>query len=262
MIELNKIYCESNLDTLSRMPDEFLDLTVTSPPYDNLRTYNGYSWDFDKLAPELFRVTKKGGVVVWVVCDKTVDGDETGTSFAHALRFKGVGFQLTDTMIYAKNNPIPGDCGQRYRQSFEYMFVFSKGRSRVFNALTVLNKPTSSLSYFRLEKDGRKTYEGTREAPTDRRRNNIFFYTVGGDVDARGHSAPFPEQLAKDHIHSWSNPGDLVYDCFMGSGTTAKAAHQLGRNWIGSEISQEYVDLANKRLEPYLAQSNLFEQKQ
>jgi DNA modification methylase len=265
MIELNKIYCESNLDTLSRMPDEFIDLTVTSPPYEQARVYKGYSFVLDMTVAELYRVTKPGAMVVWVIADVTKNGGESGNSFRQALLFMDAGFKLTDTMIFAKNNPIPGDCGPRYRQTFEYMFAFCKGTPKTFNPLTVpTSYGTTPIEYFRVEKEGRKKYfRAGSHVKLERRHDNIFHYNVGGGSNNGGeHPAVFPEQLATDQIKSWSNPGDLVYDCFMGSGTTAKAAHQLGRNWIGSEISQEYVDLANKRLEPYLAQSNLFEQKQ
>lgn len=264
-MEVNRIYCESNLETLSRMPHEFIDLTVTSPPYDDVRTYNGYAWSCSSLSDSLFRVTKQGGVVVWVVCDRTVDGDETGTSFKQALTFKANGWKLWDTMIFAKNNPMPGDCGNRYKGMFEYMFVFSKGAPKTFHPKEITTtRPGALFDRVRLEKNGRNTlYGDKRPALADTRKvGNIFFYAVGqngNDLSAHKHPAVFPEQLARDQITSWSNEGDLVYDPFMGSGTTAKAAHQLGRNWIGSEISSEYVELANKRLEPYLAQANLFE---
>ena len=92
---------------MARMPDGFIDLTVTSPPYDNLRAYSGYSFDFEAVAKELYRVTKQGGVVIWVVGDATIKGSETGTSFRQALFFKEIGFNLHDTMIYAKNSYVP-----------------------------------------------------------------------------------------------------------------------------------------------------------
>ena len=138
-MEVNKIYNENCLDTMARMPNGFVDLTVTSPPYDNLRTYNGYSFDFEAVAKELYRVTKQGGVVVWVVGDATIKGSESGTSFRQALFFKEIGFNLHDTMIYAKNNPIPLN-HNRYEQQFEYMFVFSKGKPNTFNAIKVRTK--------------------------------------------------------------------------------------------------------------------------
>jgi DNA modification methylase len=248
-MELNRIYNESNLDTTARMPDGFLDLTVTSPPYDNLRTYNGYSWDFEALARELYRVTKKGGMVVWVVGDATVNGSETGTSFRQALYFKEVGFNLHDTMLYRKNSPaFPAKAdGIRYSQVFEFMFVFAKGIPKARLLCDKRNKCAGMTSF-----DGK-----IPPVPDYSPRENIWEYATSFN-DSTGHPAPFPEALARDHILSWSNPGDIVYDPFMGSGTTAKMAHLAGRRWVGSEISAEYCELANKRLEPYLAQQNLF----
>lgn len=247
-MELNKIYNENCLDTMARMPDGFIDLTVTSPPYDNLRKYNGYEFDFEPIARELFRVTKKGGVVVWVVGDATINGSETGTSFRQALYFKEIGFNLHDTMIYRKNSPaFPAQSGSlRYSQVFEYMFTFAKGSP---NARLLCDKPNKCA--------GMSSFDGKIEnVPEYSPRENIWQYVTSFN-DPTGHPAPFPEDLARDHILSWSNEGDLIYDPFMGSGTTAKAAHQLNRKWIGSEISEEYVELANKRLEPYLMQPSL-----
>ena len=273
MIELNKIYCESNLETMSRMPDGFVDLTVTSPPYDGLRDYNGYSFPFEDIAKELFRVTKEGGVVVWVVGDATINGSESGTSFKQALFFKECGFNLHDTMIYRRISPFPDS--NRYHQSFEYMFVFSKGKPKTFNALRedktqkTLQRKCTKLT--QRNKDGtmRKQNEKTEERLKkgieikDKLMSNIWDIPAGymvstSDIISFKHPAIFPEELVKRHIYSWSNEGDLVYDCFMGSGTTAKMAHIYKRNWIGSEMSQEYVDLANKRLQPYLNQTSLF----
>ena len=259
-MELNRIYNENCLETLRRMPDGFIDLTVTSPPYDNLRKYNGYEFDFEPIARELFRVTKKGGVVVWVVGDATINGSETGTSFRQALYFKEIGFNLHDTMIYQKTNPIPLT-HNRYEQEWEYMFVFSVGKPAVWNPLTKRNLTAGTFVNWstRAVENGaaRRSREEVTVTKSESFRNNIWSYTLALDK-VGDHPAPFPVPLAKDHILSWSNEGDLVYDPFMGSGTTAKAAHQLKRRWIGSEISAEYVELANKRLEPYLAQEQLF----
>ena len=264
MISINKIYNENCIDTMSRMPDNFIDLTVTSPPYDNLRDYNGYSFDFESIAKELFRVTKDGGVVVWVVGDATVNGSETGTSFRQALYFIECGFRLHDTMIYEKNgSSLPDNI--RYLQSFEYMFVFSKGKPKTINfIIDRKNKYTERWGKGRVvrEKDGKLTGRSNYKLNEYGRRFNIWRFNSGfgystKDEIAFKHPATFPEKLAADHIYSWSNEGDLVYDPFMGSGTTAKMAHIYKRNWIGSEISQEYVDLANKRLHPYLSQLTL-----
>ena len=255
-LELNKIYNESNLDTMKRMPDNFIDLTVTSPPYDNLRTYNGYSFDFESIAKELYRVTKKGGVVVWIVGDAVVDGGESGTSFRQVLYFQSLGFLIHDTMIYEKSNPIPLT-HNRYEQKFEYMFVFSKGKPKTFNPLK--EKTNGGVAYYNAKvKEGAARRNGEQiKVSESRYRYNIWEYCVSNN-DKTKHPAPFPEKLAADHIYSWSNEGDIVYDCFGGSGTTAKMAHLMKRNWILSEISSEYVQIAEKRIAPYLAQTSLF----
>ena len=132
-IEPNNIYCVDNVEGMRLLDDEIIDLTVTSPPYDNLRKYNGYSFDFENVAKELYRVTKQGGVVVWVVGDATIKGSETGTSFKQALYFMECGFNLHDTMIYHKEIPTWNKTSMRYRQHFEYMFVFSKCICTTFN---------------------------------------------------------------------------------------------------------------------------------
>jgi site-specific DNA-methyltransferase (adenine-specific) len=225
---------------MSRMKNCFIDLTVTSPPYDNLRKYNGYSFNFEPIARELFRITKFGGIVVWVVGDATIKGSETGTSFKQALYLKEMGFNLHDTMIYEKNSPTyPASVkSNRYTQIFEYMFIFSKGKP---NAKLLADKQNKWAGF--------KDFSGKLKNPVPEfsPRNNIWKYTTS--FNRCEHPAPFPEKLAQDHILSWSNENDLVYDPFMGSGTTAKMALLNRRNYIGSEISQEYVDIANKRLE-------------
>ena len=254
-IETGKIYHENCTETLSRMPDDLLDMTVTSPPYDDLRDYNGYHFPVEEIAAGLFRATKPGGVVVWVVGDRTVNGNETLSSFRHALTFQEAGFRVHDTMIYAKNNPIPSDCGKRYRQAFEYIFCFSKGQPSKFNPIMQPIKQEKAFKSFRITKVGRNDLAHDHVAPKERRVNNIFFYNVGTsssqDKIAFGHPAIFPEKLVEDQIKTWTDPGDLIYDCFMGSGTTAKVAMLNDRAWIGSEISADYVALAEERLNIY-----------
>jgi len=253
-MEINKIYNEDCLDTMAKMPDGFVDLTVTSPPYDNLRTYNGsLVWNesiWKAIIKELYRVTKKGGVVVWVVGDATIKGSETGTSFKQALFFKGIGLNIHDTMIYRKVNPIPLT-HNRYEQGFEFMFIFSKGKPKTFNPILVECK-TKGKEYNIIRPKG---IDGSSKRNRDeivitkntKYRDNIFEYSIGHKKQETGcHSAPFPEKLAEDHILSWSNEGDLVYDPFMGSGTTAKMAILNKRNWVGSEIAKEYCEIAEK----------------
>jgi DNA modification methylase len=261
MLELNRIYNENCLDTMSKMPDGFIDLTVTSPPYDNLRTYNGYSFPFEDIAKELYRVTKQGGVVVWNVADATNNGSETGTSFRQALYFMECGFNLHDTMIYAKENPIPLT-HNRYEQAFEYMFVLSKGKPNTWNPLK--DKSITAKAILKRNNTGKVKEAATRsrnestQVKEEKQKVNIWYYPVGCSEDKHTHPAPFPEQLAQDHIYSWSNEGDLVYDCFGGSGTTAKMAHLQKRKWILSEMSEEYARIANKRIAPYLNQLMMF----
>lgn len=243
------------LDGFKILPDACVDLTVTSPPYDNMRAYKGYSWDFERVAQELYRVTKPGGVVVWVVGDATINGSETGTSFRQALRFKDIGFKLHDTMIYEKINPIPQN-HNRYEQCFEYMFVLTKGRPKTFNPIKTPTKNAGKTFDWGGRKTEMDTAQCRRHRASDKRTvasvkncRNIFRYSVGGGNT--GHPAVFPEQLAADHIETWSNPNDIVLDPFMGSGTTAKMAILAGRHYVGFEISKEYCDMAQARLEMY-----------
>lgn len=236
----NQIHNEDCTFTMDRMPDNHIDLTVTSPPYDHLRDYNGYSFDFEVIAHELYRVTKEGGVVVWIVGDATINGSETGTSFRQALYFMECGFKLHDTMLFEKNSStFPArQNGNRYTQIFEYMFIFSKGKPKTVNLIA--DKPNKWA--------GHTSFDGKIPAVPDfSPRNNIWRYTTSFN-DKTGHPAVFPEKLALDHILTWSNKGDLVYDPFMGSGTTAKMCIKSGRNYIGSEISSEYCDMATTRL--------------
>ena len=245
-MEINKIYNENCLDTMAKMPDGFVDLTVTSPPYDNLRTYNGYSFDFEAVAKELFRVTKQGGVIVWVVGDATIKGSETGTSFKQALYFKEIGFNLHDTMIYSKTSQ-PRQNGYRYEQQFEYMFVFSKGPTKISNPIKEPCINANKTVKRTCRDNGADILKSSQGIVSESKiKGNVWLY--GSKSNNTEHPAVFPEALANDHIISWSNEGDLVYDPFMGSGTTAKMAILNKRNWIGSEISEEYCKIIERRI--------------
>jgi site-specific DNA-methyltransferase (adenine-specific) len=251
---LNTIFNENCLETMSRMPDNFIDLTITSPPYDNLRIYQGFDFNFNAIANQLFRITKQGGVIVWVVADQTINGSETGTSFKQALRFIDIGFNLHDTMIWKK--PTFTDTGSlkvRYGNVFEYMFVLSKGKVKTFNPLIDrLNKHAGSKQHGNVvQTDGQKKALSNhgKLIPQHGQRFNVWeFNTVLSKRERTAHPAVFPKQLVTDHTLSWTNENDLVYDPFMGSGTTALAARQLNRNFIGSEISFEYCEIANQLL--------------
>lgn len=248
MIEMNKIYNMDCLDFMKQVPDKFVDMVLTSPPYDDLRTYNGYSFNFESIAKELYRIIKDGGVIVWVVSDQTKNGSESGTSFKQALYFKEIGFNLHDTMIWNKPNSFNFGSNNCYKQQFEYMFILSKSKPKTINFI----KDIKAKMAGKVLQGARKHSDGTRDkvpffiCDEFKKRGNVW--NIGLSNENFGHTAVFPEQLANDHILSWSNEGDIIYDCFMGSGTTAKMALLNKRNFIGSEISADYVEIANKRL--------------
>lgn len=257
---INQIFNEDCLQTMKKMPDNFIDLTVTSPPYDGLRLYSGYSFDFENIAKELFRVTKKGGVVIWVVGDQTKNGSESGTSFKQALYFKEIGFNLHDTMIYEKLNYVPLT-HNRYEQCFEYMFALSKGKPKTFNPIMIPCKNSGKTNNHKSEKHYEDSHsmrkrDGLVQVNEFKIHPNKFIYPIGSG-DKTKHNAPFPETLTNDQIISWSNDGDLVYDPFMGSGTVAKMCILNNRNYIGSEISKEYCLIIKERIEKTNLQINL-----
>jgi DNA modification methylase len=250
MLEINRIYNEDCLDVMKCMPTGFVDMILTSPPYDGLRTYNGYSFDFEAISKELYRVLKSGSVMVWVVGDQTKDGSESGTSFRQALYFKEIGFRLHDTMIYQKTHYVPLT-HDRYEQSFEYMFILSKGKPFTFNPIMVECKrkgdTTHGGTFYHTNSQDIPTTLHTDAAIKDYKiKRNVWDFSPNAGV--KGHPAQFPEQLANDHIISWSNEGDLIYDPFMGAGTVAKMAMINRRNYIGSEISAEYCEIAEDRI--------------
>lgn len=265
MNQVNIIRTGNCVEVMGDLPAESVDLVVTSPPYDMLRDYNGFEFDHKAIIKALYRVLKPGGIVVWVVNDATVNQEETGTSFIHAWAFKRLGFKLHDTMIYEKNGAaFPANRkGTRYTQIFEYMFVFTKGkpktghlicdkRNRWFGWCNWGNKT------LRTKEGELKAQDDTKEIPEFSPRNNIWKFNTGAGYSYTGsteerklvkkHPAVFPEQLARDHILSWSNPGDVVLDPMCGSGTTLKMAHLEDRHYIGIDISPEYADVARERM--------------
>jgi len=250
-----QLYLGDCLEILPQLEAGSVDLTVTSPPYDNLRTYNGYTFNFEGIAQELFRVTKPGGVVVWVVGDATIDGSETGTSFRQALYFKEIGFNLHDTMIYEKNGaPFPDKT--RYYNIFEFMFILSKGLPAKINLIEDRKNKWLNSWGVQSKRNSNGQLENYKRVNSNNVgvRFNIWRINTGkgfttDDEYAYEHPAMFPEVLARDHILSWSNPGDTVLDPMMGSGTTGKMAEKNDRPFIGIEISNEYFDIAVKRIQ-------------
>lgn len=253
-MDLNKIYLGDSEELLKELPDDYVDLVVTSPPYDNLRKYNGIgdSWNhekFQKIADELIRTLKPGGVIVWNVNDKTEGGSETGTSFRQALYFMDNGLRLNDTMIWLKTNPMPQVKQPRYNQVFEYMFVFSKGAPKTFNPIMVPCKCAgqdydSTCKNMGGESGRTKKHFKINSEKVD---DNVWQFAIAQNKSPN--PAVFPIELPRRHILSWTNPGDIVLDPFIGSGTTAFAAIELGRKYLGFEMNEEYFDWTCKKIE-------------
>ena len=236
------------LEGLKMLEDESIDLTITSPPYDDLRDYKGYAFDIKKVVKELYRVTKRGGVCVWVINDRIKNGSKTLTSFRHALLFQDVGFNVNDVMIWNKTNPMPQVRQPRYNQVFEYMFVFSKGKPKTFNPIMVPCK-TSGLLYKSTAKqittDKNRIH---KEMVINKEKVSPNIWNMAVAQNKTSHPAVFPEELVYKHIISWSNEGDIVMDIFSGSGTTHKVALENNRRFIGFEIAKEYCDIEKERL--------------
>jgi len=252
---LNKIICGDCVDIMKSFEDESINLVVTSPPYDNLRNYKGYKFRFEEIVEQLFRVMKYGGVVVWVVNDATINGSETGTSFKQALYFMQKGFNLHDTMIFQKTNPIPQIYRKRYNNEFEYMFVISKGEVETHNPIMVdclhAGLKLNGTTYKNYSKDDQTRTKMANPVKDKKIKGNIWKYVVGKNIEdqeAKEHPAPFPCQLVRDHILSWTNEGDIVLDPMCGSGTTCKVAKELNRKYIGIDISEEYCKIAEERI--------------
>lgn len=260
MANIDKIFNEDCLLTMKRMQDNSIDLVVTSPPYDNLREYNGFSFDFENIAKELYRVMKEGGVVVWIVADATINGSETGTSFRQALYFMECGFNLHDTMIWEKISPFTFP--DRYISNFEYMFVLSKGKPKTTNLICDRKNLWGGVPVhgtLRQTGDDLTTINGKGKRMVKEYGARLNTWNIPAEKNNKtGHPAVFPERLVGDHIKTWSNEGDIVYDPFLGSGTTALVSIKSNRHYIGSEISAEYFDIASKRISNESAQLKLF----
>ncbi len=248
-MKLDKIIAGDSALVLQRFEEGCIDLTVTSPPYDNMKGYgdSGHTFKFKEIARQLYRVTAIGGVVVWVVNDAVIKGSETGTSFRQALYFIHLGFKLHDTMIYKKTGMSKASVN-RYHQIFEYMFVFSKDRApKTFNPIK--DRKNKYVGLLGGNAVGGKSLRGEYGM-----RFNVWEYANGKNHTARwddeafDHPAPFPEKLAQDHIITWSNKGDIVLDCFAGSGTTLKMAKLEKRHYIGIERNKSYVAIARSRV--------------
>lgn len=257
---INNIYNIDCVEGMKQMPNSSIDLVVTSPPYDDLRNYNGYTFDYQSIAKELYRIMKDGGIVVWVVGDKIKDGNKSLTSFKQSLFFQEIGFNVHDVMIYQKKN-TPFMRSNAYTNCYEFMFIFSKGKPKTFNPLKTKTVRSGVEKLVANKKADGINKKVVGELKKEKTLINIWDYAVGlggstNDKIAFEHTAIFPEKLAQDHILSWSNEGDIVFDPMSGSGTTCKMAKLNNRNFIGMEISEEYTNLSLKRLK--LLENQLF----
>ena len=248
-------------DCLERMAEievGSVDLTVTSPPYDNLRNYNGSLNDWTEgkwkaVLTDVFRVTKEGGVVVWVVGDATINGSETGTSFRQALFAMECGFKLHDTMIWEKSTfSAVGALRHRYAPVFEYMFIFSKGSPQTFNPIKDKPNKHAGASHHgtvrQVDGSTRKVSGSGKKVVADLgQRYNVWRINEEKSLN-KLHPAVFPVALAQDHVISWSNPGNTVLDPFLGSGTTGVACVNTGRKFIGIERDLGYFKIAQTRI--------------
>ena len=244
----NTVICGDSSKVMTGFPDNCIDLTVTSPPYDDLRLYKGYTFDPSNIIDQLYRVTKPGGVVVWVMMDAVIDGGESGSSFKQALYFKQAGFSLHDTMIWHKPFTRPNENDRRYTSSFEYMFVFCKeGPPKTFNPLMVPSvtggKGIKTMGF--RKSDGSYVYEKRRAMLKIRPYKRLLnVWTVKQEIRKNPHPAAFPRKLVEMHVRTWSDEGDLVLDPMAGSGTTLMIAKFLKRNFVGIEMSGEYCEVS------------------
>jgi len=247
-MRLNRTYNMDCVEGMRQIKSESVDMAITSPPYDDMREYQWYSWDFEKTAKELYRVLKKGGVLVWIVKDRTVKGSETLSSFSQALYFKEIGFNMHDTMIWEKTGMLPTQ--DRYYDVFDYMFILSKGKPKTMNFIC----DKRNVNGGRKQKKDTCINKGKNKKSDDffvrkefGRRTNVWRIPIGKNKETEGHPAPFPEQLVKDHITTWSNTWDIILDPFMGSGTTGKVCLETKRHYIGFELSKEYCEIERRR---------------
>ncbi len=252
----NKIFPVDCVEGMKRILDNSIDLIVTSPPYDGIRMYNGFSFDLHATGKEIYRVLKDGGVAVMVIQDQTTNFAKSLTSFKTIIDWcDNIGFRLFECCLYRKHGTDGAWYSKRFRVDHEYIPIFLKGkRPQYFN-----KEPLKILS-----KHGGKTLTGGATRCTNgltlksrpikinptKCRGTIWEYLTCGDGDKLKHMHPatFPEKLPYDAIQCFCPPGGIVLDPFMGSGTTAVAAVKLNRKFIGFEISKDYCEIANKRI--------------
>lgn len=253
---LNSIICGDAADILKRIPSDSIDLVVTSPPYDDLRNYNGYSVDLHIVGTQLYRVLKNGGIVAMVIQDSTKNYGKSLTSFRTIVDWcDNIGFKLFETCIYHKNGTEGAWWKNRFRVDHEYMPIFLKGdKPQYFNKepLKIPSKHGGKV----MSGSGNRRTDGTttpivrREINPMKCRGTVWDYLMAGDKNPlkRKHPAVFPDKIPFDFIQCFCPEEGVVLDPFVGCGSTAVMAKVLDRNYIGIDISKEYCDLAEERI--------------
>jgi site-specific DNA-methyltransferase (adenine-specific) len=255
-LPLNKIICGDAVEELKKIPNNSIDILVTSPPYDGIRKYNGFNYDLHATGKEIYRVLKDGGVAIMVIQDQTKNFGKTLTSFRTIVDWvDNIGFKLFETVIYRKYGAEGAWWNKRFRVDHEYMPIFLKGeRPQYFNKDPL--KIPSKHGGKTMTGGGTRLTNGIR-IPTRaitinpmKCRGTIWEYMTAGDGTRLKHKHPatFPDKLPYDFIQCFCPPNGVVLDPFIGSGTTALAAIELDRNYIGIDISKEYCDLARRRI--------------
>lgn len=264
--ELNEIYCIDCVEGMKKIPDNSVDIVVTSPPYDGIRDYNGFNFDLHETGRGLIRILKEGGIVAMVIQDQTKNFGKTLTSFKTIIDWcDNIGFKLFECVIYRKHGSEGAWWTNRFRVDHEYMPIFLKGEKPQYFNKENLKVPsihggkvmTGSGSR---RTDGKTNARVTRPINTMKCRGTIWNYLMAGDKDPikRQHPAPFPDQIPLDFIECFCPPGGVVLDPFMGSGSTAVAAKKLNRKYIGFDTSEEYIKIAHARLRNTETQLKVF----
>jgi DNA modification methylase len=254
---INKTHCAESSVALKKLPDNCIDIVVTSPPYDRIRDYNGFECNLHNIGEQLSRVLKDGGIIVMVIQDQTKDFGKSLTTFRTILDWcDNFNLKLFETVIYKKHGAEGAWWTKRFRVDHEYIPVFLKGKRPAYFTKEHLKIPSKHAGKTMTGCATRLTNGSTLKSkklkinPT-KCRGTIWDYVTCGDGGKLKHEHPatFPDKIPVDFIETFCPPGGIVLDPFMGSGTTALAALNLGRNFLGFDISNEYVSLANKRVD-------------
>lgn len=264
---VDKVHCMECVEGMEMLPDDCVDLVVTSPPYDAVRKYNGFAFDLHQTGAQIHRVLKDGGIAAMVIQDQTKDFGKSLTSFRTIIDWcDSFGFKLFECVIYRKNGSEGAWWKHRFRVDHEYIPLFLKGDRPAYFDKQPLRVPSKHGGKVMSGSGNRRTDGATngtvrREINATKCRGTIWNYLMAGDKNPlkRKHPAVFPDAIPSDLIQCFCPPGGIVLDPFIGSGSTAVQALKHERHFIGFDISQEYCDLCNQRLEKDVETATLFE---